>query len=195
MFLYRKEGALSSELCQKFILAFEESDEKKPGVLYGPNGISSSSSKKSTDITFHPGYLQHDTWGPLLSELIVVLQKGKEDYIQRHSIAMLNLDPFDISPTFNMQRYNPQEGFFSWHCERASLRHSNRVLVWMVYLNTLDDRGETEFLYQHHFEEPKQGKLVIWPSDWMYTHRGISSPTQTKYILTGWFNMLERPKN
>jgi hypothetical protein len=195
MFLYRKEGALSSELCQKFILAFEESDEKKPGVLYGPNGTSSTDSKKSTDITFHPGYLQHDTWGPLLSKLIGVLQKGKEDYIQRHSIAMSKLDPFDISPAFNMQRYNPQEGFLGWHCERASLSYSNRILVWMVYLNTLEDRGETEFLYQHHFEEPKQGKLIIWPSDWMYTHRGISSPTQTKYILTGWFNHLERPKN
>jgi hypothetical protein len=195
MFLYKKENALSLELCQKFILAFEESNEKQPGVLYGPNGISSTEAKKSTDITFHPGYLQHDTWGPLLSELIVILQKGKEDYIQRHSIAMANLDPFDISPTFNIQRYNPEEGFFCWHCERASLRHSNRVLVWMVYLNTLDDRGETEFLYQHHFESPIQGKLIIWPSDWMYTHRGISSPTQTKYILTGWFNHLERSKN
>jgi prolyl 4-hydroxylase len=194
MFLYRKEGALSPQLCNSFIETFEISDEKKPGVLYGPNGTSSTDSKKSTDITFHPGYLQHDTWGPLLSELIGTLQKGKEDYIQRHSIAMSKLDPFDISSTFNMQRYNPGEGFFGWHCERASLPYGNRVLVWMVYLNDMTDRGETEFLYQHHFEEPKQGKLVIWPSDWMYTHRGVSSPTQTKYILTGWFNMLERPK-
>ncbi len=70
----------------------------------------------------------------------------------------------------------------------------NRLRPEMVKSNDMTDRGETEFLYQHHFEEPKQGKLVIWPSDWMYTHRGVSSPTQTKYILTGWFNMLERPK-
>jgi hypothetical protein len=56
----------------------------------------------------------------------------------------------------------------------------------MVYLNTVTDRGETEFLYQHHFEEAKQGTLLIWPSDWTHTHRGISSPTQTKYVLTGW---------
>ena len=44
-----------------------------------------------------------------------------------------------------------------------------------------------QFLYQHHFEEPKEGKLVIWPSDWTHLHRGIPSLTQTKYILTGWF--------
>ena len=41
MFIYRKEGALSSELCNSFIETFEASDDKYPGVLYGPEGHSS----------------------------------------------------------------------------------------------------------------------------------------------------------
>lgn len=195
MFFYRKEDAISSQLCNSFIEAFEQSQDKKPGVLYGPDGTSSSDSKQSTDITFHPGYLQDNTWGVLLEPLLQVLDKAKHDYIHRHSIAMSKLDPFELSPTFNIQRYNPGEGFHGWHCERASLPFSNRLLVWMIYLNTIKDRGETEFLYQQHFEEPKQGKLIVWPSDWMYTHRGVSSPSETKYVLTGWFNMLTRSKN
>lgn len=194
MFLYRKIGALSAQLCESFIEEFEKSDEKQPGVLYGANGTTSTESKKSTDITFHPGYLNHPTWGALLSQLIPVIDKGREDYIIRHQTAMEKLDPFDISPYFNLQRYEPGEGFTGWHCERASIPYSNRVLVWMIYLNDINDRGETQFLYQNHFEEPTQGKLLIWPSDWMYTHRGIPSPTQTKYILTGWFTHLEKIK-
>lgn len=194
MFLYRKEGALSPKLCNSFIETFEASDEKQPGVLYGPNGTSSTDSKKSTDLTFHPGYLNHNTWGALLSQLIPIINKGKEDYILRYKTAMEKLDPFDISPMFNMQRYEPGEGFFGWHCERATIKYGHRVLVWMIYLNDVSDRGETEFLYQHHFEEAKQGKLIIWPSDWMYTHRGVSSPTQSKYILTGWFNHIDNKK-
>ena len=187
MFLYRKENALSPELCQGFIEAFETSDEKQPGVLYGPDGHSSNNGKKSTDITFHPGYLQHDIWGPLLTPLISIVEKAQDDYVNRHLTAMQKMDSFRIAPHFNMQRYLPGEGFSSWHCERAGLKHSNRILVWMVYLNSLTDRGETEFLYQQHFEEPTQGKLLIWPSDWTYMHRGVSSPSQTKYVLTGWF--------
>ena len=193
MFLYRKEGALSPELCKSFINTFEASDEKKPGILYGPDGNSSTSGKKSTDISFHPGYLEHKTWGPLLKQLIPVIEKGQIDYINRYQIAMDNIDPFEINSLFNIQRYLPGEGFSTWHCERATSPHSNRVLVWMVYLNSLTDRGETEFLYQHHFEEPKEGKLVIWPSDWMYMHRGVSSPSQTKYVITGWFTHIPRP--
>jgi hypothetical protein len=194
MFLYSKDNALPSELCNAFIREFEASNEKKRGVLYGPDGTTSEGSKVSTDITLHPGYLQHDTWGYLLSQLVGTVNKGKEDYITRHQLAMSKLDPFQMSPLFNMQRYEPSEGFHSYHCERASLEFSNRVLVWMIYLNTITDGGETEFYYQHHFESPVQGKLVIWPSDWMYLHRGIPSQTQTKYILTGWFNHLERFK-
>ena len=190
MFLYSKENALSSRLCKAFIDTFEASDLKHPGVLYGDGEYSSVGGKKSTDITFNPSNLQHPQWGPILSELIPIIEKGQLDYINRHSLAMGKLDPFSISSEFNMQKYNPEEGFFEWHCERASIEYSNRVLVWMIYLNTVTDRGETEFYYQHHFESAVEGKLVIWPSDWMYLHRGVPSPTQTKYILTGWFNQL-----
>lgn len=195
MFLYTKENALTSELCKAFIDTFELSDEKRPGILYGPDGSSSTDSKKSTDITFNPTYLKHPQWGSLLHTLVPVLQKGQLDYLNRHQLAMSKLDPFELSPLFNMQRYEPGEGFFGWHCERASLRYSSRVLVWIVYLNTVTDRGETEFHYQHHFESAIEGKLVIWPTDWTYLHRGIPSPTQTKYILTGWFNHVEKPSS
>lgn len=191
MFIYRRENTLSSELCKAFIDTFEASDEKRPGVLYGPDGSSSTGDKKSTDITFDPGYLQHQIWGPLLEQLVVILQKNQSNYIDRHSLAFSKLDPFDISPLFNMQRYEPGQGFYGWHCERASIPYCNRVLVWMVYLNTVRDRGETEFYYQHHFESAVEGKLVMWPSDWTHLHRGVPSPTETKYVLTGWFTHIK----
>lgn len=187
MFIYRKEGALSPQLCNDLIGAFETSSEKQPGVLHGPEGYSSNGGKKSTDITFNPSYLEHDVWGPLLKQLIPIVEKGQNDYIQRYLTALSVVDRFEIYSHFNMQRYLPNEGFSKFHCERAGIKHSNRILVWMVYLNDVVDGGETEFYFQHHFEEPKQGKLLIWPADWMYLHRGIPSPTQVKYVLTGWF--------
>ena len=195
MFIYRKEGALSPKLCNSFIDSFEVSDDTRPGVLYGPEGHSSETGKKSTDLSFNPGFQEHKIWGPLLTQLIPILEKGMVDYCDRHEIAMLKMDAIRICPIFNMQRYLPGEGFKSWHCERASIKFLDRLLVWMVYLNDVNDKGETEFFYQHHFEEPKQGKLVIWPSDWTHLHRGIVSPTETKYILTGWYTHLKQKPN
>jgi hypothetical protein len=190
-FIYTKKNALSSNTCYNLIQSFEESDLKQPGVLYGPEGVSSESGKKSTDITFDPSFMNKDPWALLLNEVVSVVNLGVLDYLNRHETAMRKMDPIDLYTYFNMQRYNPNEGFFDWHCERAGTKHSDRLLVFMIYLNTLKDRGETEFFYQQHFEQPERGKLVIWPSDWTHLHRGVPSPTETKYIITGWFTHIK----
>jgi hypothetical protein len=192
MFLYKKKNAISIDLCNRFINAFESSAEKHPGILYGNNGDTSLSYKKSTDITFSPEYLNNPIWNPLLSQVVDIIIKNQNNYIDIHSLAMSKVDSFQMSTLFNMQRYNPGEGFNEWHCERASNKFGHRILVWMIYLNTITDKGETEFYYQHHSEPAEAGKLIIWPSDWTYLHRGVVSPSQTKYILTGWFNMLNK---
>ena len=57
----------------------------------------------------------------------------------------------------------------------------------MFYLNTVEEGGGTEFKYFDHIEKGEKAKLVIWPSDFTHTHRGIPSPTEEKYIFTGWY--------
>ena len=36
----------------------------------------------------------------------------------------------------------------------------------------------------------KEGKLVIWPSDFTHPHRGIVSLDEEKYIVTGWLEIV-----
>jgi hypothetical protein len=187
-FIYTKKNALSANTCYNLIKTFEDSDLKQAGVLYGPNGISSDSDKKSTDITFDPSFLKKEGWAILLEEVISTIQNGVSDYLNRHSTAMCKMDPIDLYTYFNIQKYEPNEGFYGWHCERGGLQASPRMLVWMVYLNTVNDGGGTQFYYQNHIEKPEQGKLLIWPVDWMYLHRGIPSLTETKYIFTGLYS-------
>ena len=93
-------------------------------------------------------------------------------------------------PTFfatfpQIQKYNPKEGFFGWHCERGKGNY-NRVFAYLTYLNDVEDGGGTEFKYYDKIVKAEAGKTVIFPSDWTHTHRGEVSPTETKYILTGW---------
>ena len=58
----------------------------------------------------------------------------------------------------------------------------------MTYLNTVNDGGETEFIYQKLKVKPETGLTLIWGADWTFTHRGITSKTETKYITTGWYS-------
>ena len=93
----------------------------------------------------------------------------------------------------NMQKYNKNEGgYFHWHSEfyphptdpeQASL---HRTLLWMVYLNDVEEGGETEFYFQNLKSKPKQGTLVIAPADFTHTHRGKKPISGDKYIFTSW---------
>ena len=92
----------------------------------------------------------------------------------------------------NQFHYFQMKGFFKWHCERGvgSEPITSRHLVFMTYLNDVTDDGETEFFHQKLKIKPEKGLTVMWPADWTFTHRGITSPTQEKFIITGWFNYL-----
>ena len=93
------------------------------------------------------------------------------------------------TPSINSRLKN--QGFKTWHCENnGDISIINRNLVFMIYLNNVDNGG-TDFLYQHHKEEAVAGNLVIWPAFWTHTHRGVISSTDKKYIVTGWIYIQE----
>ena len=64
----------------------------------------------------------------------------------------------------------------------------------MVYLNDVEEGGETEFLYQQLKIKPSKGRVVIWPGSFTHLHRG-NPPMSTKYIATGWFAFIGGMEN
>jgi len=119
------------------------------------------------------------------------LQLVLEEYIKTYSYCNVYA-PWRIIESPNIQYYPPQGGYKNWHTERGSNIEPvvSRHLVYMTYLNDVTDKGETEFYHQKLKIKPEKGLTLIWGSDWTFTHRGIPSPTQEKYIVTGWFNFV-----
>jgi len=87
----------------------------------------------------------------------------------------------------SVQKTLPGEGYHAWHCEAADFSTSNRVVVYSLYLNDVEEGGETEFLSQHKRIKPKQGSLKIWPASISHPHRGNPPLSGEKYIITGWY--------
>ena len=102
---------------------------------------------------------------------------GKYEILSRH-------DNLDIS-SMKIQKTLPGEGYHVWHCE-STHRDRDRVLAFGLYLNTVEDGGETEFLYQHKRFAPIKNRLLIWPAQFTHTHRGNPPLKGDKYLLTGW---------
>jgi hypothetical protein len=93
----------------------------------------------------------------------------------KHQVRMMKL-----------QKTLPGQGYHIWHFESDSLERAGRVLSWGLYLNTIEQGGETEFLYQGVRIPATQGTLVIWPAGFTHTHRGNPPLSGEKYLLTGW---------
>ena len=93
----------------------------------------------------------------------------------RHSI-------YDIK----VQKTEPGQGYHIYHVENSQLSSRNRVTAFMLYLNDVEDGGETEFLYQKRRIKPKKNRLAIWPAHYTHVHRGLQPLSGNKYILTGW---------
>ena len=93
-----------------------------------------------------------------------------------------------VSSTALLQITEPPEGgYHLFHCEDMGWSCQNRILTWSVYLNDVEEGGETEFLYQGKKVEPKAGRIVIFPGSFTHLHRG--NPTRsTKFIITGWWH-------
>lgn len=95
--------------------------------------------------------------------------------------------------SINIQKYNKNEGgYFYYHSEiyphpnDAENHALHRKLLWMFYLNDVEDGGETEFYHQQIATQPKQGSLVIAPAGFTHTHRGNMPKSNDKYIFTSW---------
>ena len=115
------------------------------------------------------------------------LRQSVEQYWVKHPQIKL-INSWGPSLGYNLQKYEPRQGYFSVHCENAGQESGiHRMLVWMIYLNTVTDGGGTYFENYDRITDAVEGRCVLWPPYWTHFHKGIVSNTQTKYIATGWF--------
>lgn len=105
---------------------------------------------------------------------------------------------FRLAPV-NAQKYEKGKGNYGyWHSEIYPQPGPNdalhRMLLFIFYLNDVEEGGETDFYYQNKSVRPKAGSMVIAPCGFTHTHRGNIPISSDKYILTSWmmFNSADR---
>lgn len=122
---------------------------------------------------------------PTIDIFMNSLQNCFDEYENQYDILKdLNLKCTSVK----MQKTSPGEGYHVWHCEQGNDDSANRCLVYSIYLNDIDEAGETEFLYQRVRIPPKENTAILWPAGFTHVHRGnVVHGNTPKYIITGWF--------
>ena len=185
-YILRQDNVVSEEWCNQIINFFK--------------GVKSVSRSKSLGVSplkqdnkiynFLKDMERFKTNLPILRDFNVAIQSGLEKYIERY--PMLNeVNRFTLNTDVKIQATQPGEGYHQWHCEQDGLSRSERLLLCMIYLNDVDEGGETEFLNQHLRIKPKCGRMVICPAFWTHYHRGNPPISGIKYMINGWMEFVD----
>ena len=143
--------------------------------------VNSRKNRSDVQLSLEPFYLSHCK--EINNSLI---EKCLFPYL--NDFPILKGDYEWVSGRTIVQKTKPSEGFHSWHSENFAWPNMERILAWTIYLNDVEEGGETEFLYQQQRFTPKRNTALIWPGSWTYSHRGNPPISGNKYILTGWFS-------
>lgn len=178
------ENVFSREECNQVIESFER--YHRQGLTY-----SRSSCHEIDDISLN-----------LVDDVIEIEREPEfvKPFIQRYQEIIYPLYNRQFSILQNLSKHYPRilkiqktypsGGYHVWHCEHNGTK-SNRLLSWILFLNDVEEGGETEFLYQSFRVKPKAGTLILFPSFFTHTHRGNPPLEGVKYLATGWIHLIE----
>jgi hypothetical protein len=177
------DNVLDKEFCTHLIKKFSEY-EKMNFVLNRQQSISQRKKhQQDSDVVLMCSLLIDNF---LKEEIFNRLNPHASRYMNEFSI-MAEMSQMEMQQ-LKLQRYKIGQGFHEWHCEVNGLNQCHRVFNWQVFLNDVEEGGETEFLYLHKRIKPKMGSMLVFPSYFTHAHRGHCPLSGEKYILNGWVN-------
>jgi len=183
------ENVLDSENCRSIIEYFESLREFNLVIGHEEYSKNIASRKDETVFTMHPDTIALPKSHPILQQFSEKFWICYEQYCKEYSI----LTTIKRHGFFQLriQRTDVGGGFHNWHFENDGMESSNRLVAFMLYLNDVEEGGETEFLYLHKRYQAKTGKMLIWPATYSHTHRGNPPLSNAKYIITAWLTYFE----
>jgi hypothetical protein len=184
-FIATYDNYITPEECNKAIKLYE--DQNKFNNTINRIGFEKASILQKQDQQFFAGANNVDVWWEELRPMIVNFDLAWQHYIKNIGAD----DAYDGGPfhytSLKIQKTLPTEGYHVWHIEHGKgPDNAPRAFVFTVYLNDVEDGGETEFLHFSKRVKPKTGRIVIWPAAFPYLHRGNPPLSGEKYLLTSW---------
>ena len=122
--------------------------------------------------------------------LLKEIEKNVKNYIKHlnknNIIYIANFNELKLEKMI-IQKYDKSEIINKYKDELVDNNTSKEIsqLIFLLYLNDVEEGGETEFLQGEYIVKPEVGKMVIFPSCWTFPHSGKIPISSDKYILIG----------
>jgi hypothetical protein len=178
------DNYITKDECDKAIQLYEEQNKFNNTL----NRIASEKQSilQKQDQQFFAVNNNIDIWWESLKSMMVNFDLAWNHYVKNTGADEAYGIPFHFT-SLKIQKTLPTEGYHIWHIEHnKGFDNEPRAFVFSIYLNDVEEGGETEFLHFSKRVKPKTGRIVIWPAAFPYLHRGNPPLSGEKYILTSW---------
>lgn len=183
------DGYIPDQACDEAIELFNKYQEfNKVFSRFTSEGVTQDF-KNDKQLFCSPEYLTDQEFNVNKLKLLMV----NFDLALRHYCTETNIKKYTsediITDHVKIQKTIPAQGYHIWHIEHGQgIENLKRVLAYTIYLNTVEEGGETEFLLQSQRLKPVKGRICIFPASFPYVHRGNPPLSGEKYIATSWIS-------
>jgi len=179
------DNYITPEECKKAIKLFEDQDKFQKTVTRQQKENIAGELKK--DKHFFAGEKNLEVWQNNLETIVHNFDMAFKHYAKETGGAYAYNNMNFYYTCFKIQKTLPKEGYHVWHIEHGhGMDYESRAFAYSIFLNDVEEGGETEFLNQAVRVKPKTGRIAIWPAGFPYLHRGNPPLSGEKYILTSW---------
>lgn len=112
-------------------------------------------------------------------------------YLHAQLYAQENYIEFSHMETISMLEYLAGDGFYRPHTDFGP--DIPRTISAILYLNDVEEGGETYFDRFDLKVQAKAGRLVLFPSTFPFSHEARHPVSNNKYVLVTWFGMPLEP--
>jgi hypothetical protein len=174
------DNAFDKNFCDKLIKTFETLEVNNSPTMRMSNYSWDKDYRRFLEVNIKQDSAFTDLINPYYSIIYQVYNQYK---------SIVNSDFFPSKYALEdgrMKKYNNDDyDQFGWHTDVGDKASASRYLAMFVYLNDVDEGGETQFMSNLDFTiKPKCGTIVVFPPMWMYEHRGKKPISNAKYILS-----------
>jgi len=182
------DNYITPEECDKAIKLFE--NQNKFNKTFNRLSSEKTNILEKQDQQFFANPENINVWWQELKSMMVNYEIAFRHYVSNTGAQTAYGNNSFHFTTVKIQKTLPTQGYHVWHIEHAlGYETEARAFVYSIYLNDVEEGGETEFLHFSKRVKPKKGRIVIWPAAFPYVHRGNPPLSGEKYILTSWMNL------
>ena len=173
------DNVLPVDMCKRIITGFEKDKNhhinsgtgyESTGNLHR-NAIEMNCTKRAVD---------SDRWKLIMSVMNQHAVSSFKRY--KHDLKVELFEAVTLEQ-WRMHRYDPNVHYYKEHIDAITVNTSKRMLMFLYYLNTVDEGGETLFESINKRINPVEGRLAITPAWFGFPHSAVMPISNTKYMI------------